>query len=1007
MADLFTTILQKRLASRIEKARRVRTLEGSKHFGLPIGSPIPTGAKAVSAAGRAIAQRGEGRGTPVKPKRAPSRTKPPVTTKRGRKRKPPKPVGDAEIEKRRAAAVEKLSDRYGEVGPIVRNQDATARRLKSVTAEISKKYGIKKPSIKRILGEPSRKNQKRVSDEDRAEFRQALLDYLSETPYATNLSRSDKPAPFRNSFALGLAVARKRGRDYNMPGEDVEESHQEGHLRAIESLMTDSGYGTDLQDKRRVGFVDALDYKPERATAWADRDYSLRTGSSDAIGLSDLDDANNVWASMVAARTRSAAQTIRDKRLASGRAKRSKAERENDRRDIYESIQSMSDSGKARLDRVTAIVDRVEESDALFAITALVESAKKNELSGGSRITPAQRTMSESLVSLLEKAGLVGSKIDVEVVKHNTKGLPVIDDDGNPVTVKQSVFIERSDFRDMKPLQILAMFVGDEKVNGVFSPEQISDLTGLTEANLRQSKTRGKSRFMENITGRAQLHHLVDMDELGEERAQAKEALDAMKDYSAFGRYEAMLRRRDRRVRETIDDLVKEQSAADTVLSVARERIGVEPDNAEAIKEIADMAYIRRLTAERDERIVRRDDAIEELRAVAPEVLRGDMSEMARRRSEAKRRAAVALERYADLEAEYKLREGRNAEFIDKDDDAARRRMKPVRRTLPSGKVVEIRPYTDVTEMRKLRDDRDRALSSSVARPSQRDQKIISLIGAISEHDAHIAEINDRHGDIIGVRNSLDELDDNTVFVSVQDGGVDERVLSRTLLARIRAIPVNRAVTEVRAPEIKEEMKPTASALLVGETLRIKGKISSEQKRATDSPELQELGDLMVAIAGHDGLLREMELSGVSSSDQEYASVKSVMDDKVRSAAELSRKLGITSKGTRKAPTIEQYAAGVDSHLEQKASQRAAAVAERAAREASRPPAVSSAKPPPRMTLKEIDAEIKRLGDVREGPSFARLNALTIESRRRRFEQSKRQVKKSANRLKVIRLLTP
>ena len=41
---------------------------------------------------------------------------------------------------------------------------------------------------------------------------------------------------------------------------------------------------------------------------------------------------------------------------------------------------------------------------------------------------------------------------------------------------------------------------------------------------------------------------------------------------------------------------------------------------------------------------------------------------------------------------------------------------------------------------------------------------------------------------------------------------------------------------------------------------------------------------------------------------------------------ELSRKLGITGKGTRKAPTIEQYGAGVDSLAEQMASERAASV---------------------------------------------------------------------------------
>ena len=169
----------------------------------------------------------------------------------------------------------------------------------------------------------------------------------------------------------------------------------------------------------------------------------------------------------------------------------------------------------------------------------------------------------------------------------------------------------------------------------------------------------------------------------------------------------------------------------------------------------------------------------------------------------------LALERHGDLEAEYKLREGRNAEFIDKV-EAAQRRMKTLRRTLPSGKAVDIPPYTDIRDMRKLRDERDRALSASVARPSERDRRIINLIGAISEHDAHVAEINDRYGEIIGVRNSFDELDDNTVFVSVQDGGVDERVLSRTLLARIRALPVVRATSEVRVPEIREEMRPSA-----------------------------------------------------------------------------------------------------------------------------------------------------------------------------------------------------
>ena len=95
MADL-SVILKKRLASRIEKARRVRTLEGAEHFGLPIGSPIPTGTKVVTRAGRAIAQRGEGRGKPNKPqskpqskpqrkpRRKPSRTNSPVTVRQGR-----------------------------------------------------------------------------------------------------------------------------------------------------------------------------------------------------------------------------------------------------------------------------------------------------------------------------------------------------------------------------------------------------------------------------------------------------------------------------------------------------------------------------------------------------------------------------------------------------------------------------------------------------------------------------------------------------------------------------------------------------------------------------------------------------------------------------------------------------------------------------------------------------------------------------------------------------------
>ena len=96
------------------------------------------------------------------------------------------------------------------------------------------------------------------------------------------------------------------------------------------------------------------------------------------------------------------------------------------------------------------------------------------------------------MVTLLEKAGLVGSGIDIEVVKHNDKGLPVLDADGNPVTIKQKVFIERSDFRDMKPLQIIAMFTGDDKVKGVFSPEQISDLSGLTEENLRPGRREGQ-----------------------------------------------------------------------------------------------------------------------------------------------------------------------------------------------------------------------------------------------------------------------------------------------------------------------------------------------------------------------------------------------------------------------------------------------------------------------------------------------------------------------------------
>ena len=905
---------------------------------------------------------------------------------------------------------------HPEIMPVIRNQDPTAIRLKTVTKDIAKKYGIRNPSIKRILGEPERKNQKRVSDEDRAEFRQALLDYLNNTPYSTNLKAPEqkgkdwRPRGARNSFHLGFVIANSSGSRLGLSKDDIEDARQAAQESVISAVMTDE---SRLLDKRRVLLVDNL---VNKSGTWAKQRTSLRDNPSDTVGLSDLGEASEAFYTMVASRTSGAAKTIRSEQ-ATGRAKPSKAERERGRRDIHESIQSMSDVRKERVEAILAIADGVEESDALFTITALVGGAKKNELTGSGKVSSAQRTMSESMVTLLEKAGLVGSGIDIEVVKHNDKGLPVLDADGNPVTIKQKVFIERSDFRDMKPLQIIAMFTGDDKVKGVFSPEQISDLSGLTEENLRQAKTRGKSRFLENITGRAQLAHIVDMDELGEERAKAKEALDAMKDDSAFGKYEAMLRRRDRRVKETIDSLVKEQSAADTVLSVARERIGVEPDNAEAIKEIADLAYIRRITAERDERIVRRDSAIEDLRAVAPEILRGDMSEVARRRSEAKRRAALALERHGDLEAEYKLREGRNADFASKnrttsdgevvDDVRRQRRMKTVRRTLPSGKAVDIPPYTDIRDMRKLRDERDRALSASVARPSERDRRIINLIGAISEHDAHVAEINDRYGEIIGVRNSFDELDDNTVFVSVQDGGVDERVLSRTLLARIRALPVVRATSEVRVPEIREEMRPSAKGALINETTKIKGQITNHQRRATSSPELQELGDLMVAIAGHDGLLREMELSGVTSSDQEYASVKSVMDDKVRSAAELSRKLGITGKGTRKAPTIEQYGTGVDSHLEQMASERAASVAERAAREASRPPVVSSATPPPRMTLKEIDAEIKRLGDVREGPSFARLNALTIEAKRRRHDASKRKVKKSANRLKVIGLLTP
>ena len=114
------------------------------------------------------------------------------------------------------------------------------------------------------------------------------------------------------------------------------------------------------------------------------------TTSSDTVGLSDLGEASEAFYTMVASRTSGAAKTIRSSAANSGgRAKPSKAERERGRRDIHESIQSMSDVRKERVEAILAIADRVEESDALFTITALVGGAKKNELSGsGKRFHP-------------------------------------------------------------------------------------------------------------------------------------------------------------------------------------------------------------------------------------------------------------------------------------------------------------------------------------------------------------------------------------------------------------------------------------------------------------------------------------------------------------------------------------------------------------------------------------------------------------------------------------------
>ena len=60
MADL-SVVLKKRLALVLRRPAGF-DFEGAEHFGLPIGSPIPTGTKAVTTAARAIAQRGEGRG---------------------------------------------------------------------------------------------------------------------------------------------------------------------------------------------------------------------------------------------------------------------------------------------------------------------------------------------------------------------------------------------------------------------------------------------------------------------------------------------------------------------------------------------------------------------------------------------------------------------------------------------------------------------------------------------------------------------------------------------------------------------------------------------------------------------------------------------------------------------------------------------------------------------------------------------------------------------------------
>lgn len=999
MSDRLSAILQKRLLSRIEKQRRVRSLDGVKRFGLPIGSPIPVGGKPelpkMPRVPRPVVQPGEGRGVKqVVPRK---RSKVTVSVDPKIKVKPPKSVRSSADKK--TEAVDRLVDKYGSgMRSVIANNDPQAVRLASVTRQISKKYGIKNPSIKRILSDPGRKNQKSVSDEDRIMFREALADFLSNTPYASGISGgSDRtPTVYPHASGWSRAIARSTGRKLGMQSSDIDDAHQEGLARSLETVMRDSVNF----DRRHVDFLTAFDYKPEKSSAWADREHSLRDPAGGKTGLADIDVATNVFASIVAARTRSSAQTINNKSFSGGRAKRSKAERQRDRRDIYESIDSMSEMSRNEYERRNAFYDSIDEADALYAMTALIDTAPKSQWSG--KMNGKKRAFSFAFSGLLEKQGLIGSSVEVEVVKHDTKGLPVFDDEGNTVITRQKVFISHSDFFGMKPSELVSLFSGDDRVNGLYTPQELSDLTGLSPANIRQSKKRGREKFLQKITDRAQLSHIVDMDQVGEERDAAKEALRALQDETAFGRYEAMLQRRDRRVTEAITELVKEQDVADTILRIANERMPLEPENASAIKEISDSAFIRRMTAERDERIIRRDKAIDQLRSIAPEVLSGDITGLNRRRSEAKRRASIALERYNDLDAEIKLRQQRNMEFAEKPEEG-RSRLKNWRRTLPSGRVVDIEPDTSPTRMRQLRDERDRALSSSTARPDRRDQAILGLISAISEHEAHIAEINERHGDIIGVRSSLDDLPENAVFRDA----VDERTLSRTLLDRIRSIPVRHEITEVRTPEIKEDLRPSAKGLLVSETLAIKAKISNEQKRVVDSPELQELGDLMTAIAGHDGLLRELELSGVSRSDQEYVSVKSVMDEKVRAAAELSRQLGVTGRGTRKAPTIQQYAEGVDRHLAAKSAKRATEAAERAAREASRPVSTDSARSPVRMTLKELDAEIKSLAGAKSGGAFARLNALTIEARRRRFAASQRKIKKSINRLKVIRLLAP